>query len=128
MFDFYEKRKIKQWLYSWPFIVILIIISVFLIHGVWGVYQQERLTRINKSQRLEYLKGLKTREDALQKEINHLNTKRGMEEEIRQKFEVAKNGEKVIVIVEPPVSDSGVEDKRSSNIFDRILDSIVFWR
>ncbi|MFC1733185.1 septum formation initiator family protein [candidate division KSB1 bacterium] len=128
MFDFYERRKIKQWLYSWPFLVVLVVVSVFLTHGVWGVYQQEHITRINKNQRLTHLEELEIREKALQKEINRLSTERGIEEEIRQKFEVAKEGERVIVIVEPPVNGSGAGKETKLNIFERLSNVVIFWR
>lgn len=127
MFDFYEKRKIKQWIYSWPFLVLLVVISVFLAHGVWGVYQQELQTRINKNQRLTHLKELEVRKSALQDEINRLSTERGIEEEIRQKFEVAKEGESVIVIVEPP-NDSYTEEGDYRGVIQRVIDTVIFWR
>ena len=128
MFDFYERRRIKQWLYSWPFLIVLIITSIFLAHGVWGVYQQERLTRVIKNQRLTHLEELEIREDALQEEINRLNTERGIEEEIRQKFEVAKEGEGVIVIVEPPLNGSEADKEAHISIFNRLSRMIIFWR
>lgn len=128
MFDFYERRKIKQWLYSWPFLIILIVVSILLSHGVWEVFKQERQTRINKNQRLTHLEELEIRKNALQEEINRLNTERGVEEEIRQKFEVAKEGEEVIVIVDPPLSDSFSEDEISKNLFRNLIESVIFWR
>ncbi|NQV93445.1 septum formation initiator family protein [Candidatus Kaiserbacteria bacterium] len=127
MFDFYEKRKIRQWLYSWPFLILLIIMSIFLTHGVWGVYQQEVQTRVNKNQRVAHLEELEVRRNALQDEINRLNTERGIEEEIRQKFEVAKEGEGVIVIVEPP-SSLEVEEEVYYGVLKRFTDMVIFWR
>lgn len=128
MFDFYERRKIKQWLYSWSFFVVLLIASVFLTHGVWGVYQKERQTRINKQQRLAHLDELNTRREALEKEINQLSTERGIDEEIRQKFEVAMEGEEVIVIVDPPLNGSLSNITESKNTFERFLGAVMFWR
>jgi len=125
MFDFYEKRKIKQKLYSWPFLIVLAAMSMFLIHGVWGVYEQERTTRINKNQRILYLEELKVREDSLDKEINRLNTDRGIEEEIRQKFEVAKDGERMIIIVDPPLNNDASNTETKKNIFKRFFESIM---
>ena len=128
MFDFYERRKIRQWLYSWPSFVILLAVSVFLAHGVWGVYQQERITRINKNQRSAYLEELKGRKTALEEEMARLNTDRGVEEEIRQKFEVAKEGEKELVIVDPPDRSSGAGDQTKEGLWNRILSAVTFWR
>ena len=128
MFDFYERRRIKRWLYSWPFLIVLIVASGSLLNGVWGVYQQERQTRINRNQRLTHLEELKIREGALKEEIDRLNTGRGIEEEIRQKFEVAKEGERVIVIVDPPENGPGFEVEEPKNQFEKFLGAIMFWR
>lgn len=128
MFDFYERRKIKQWLYSWPFLIVLIVVSAFLIHSVWGVYQKERLTNINKKQRLTHLKDLEKRKDALQKEINRLNTERGIEEDIRQKFEMVKDGEREIIIVDTPLNTSKARDEGSVGMLDRFINMVIFWK
>jgi len=125
MFDFYERGKIKQWLYSWPSLIVLVITSAFVLHGVWGVYQQERITRINKNQRLTHLNDLERREEALQAEIDQLSTERGIEEEIRQKFEVAKEGEEVIVIVEAPSDVYTKGDAQREGFWRRFLDLIL---
>ena len=128
MFNFYERRKIRQRLYSWPSLLVLIVASAFLMNGVWGVFQKERQTSINKSQRLAHLEELEIRENSLKEEIDRLNTERGIEEEIRQEFGVAKEGEEVIVIVDLPLngSDFGIEESRSR--FERFLGAIIFWR
>ncbi|MBI2617970.1 septum formation initiator family protein [Candidatus Kaiserbacteria bacterium] len=121
MFDFYERRKIRQLLYSWPSLIVLIALSVLLVPGVFEVYQQEKETRINKNQRLSHLEGLTVREEALQEEIDRLNTERGVEEEIRQKFEVAKEGERVIVIVDTPKATETEENSRNSGFFKKLF-------
>ena len=124
MFDFYEKRKIKQLLYSWPVLFLLAVLFILLLNGVWGVYEQEKETRINKNQRLLYLEELKERKNVLQEEIDRLKTPRGMEEEIRQKFEVAREGEGVIVIVDAPDSEGDRKINGHKGILNRFLDFI----
>lgn len=128
MFDFYERRKIKQRLFSWPAIVVLIILCVWLIRGVWDVYMQERQTRINKDQRLSHLEELQEREYALQTEIDRLNTDRGIEAELRQKLEVAKEGEQVIVLLDAPEIPSGGQAGEPEGFFARMLGTVIFWR
>ena len=124
MFDFYEQRKIRQWLYSWPSLFVLAVLCILLIPGVFEVYQQERETRVNKNQQLSHLEELIEREEALQEEIDRLNTERGVEEEIRQKFEVAKEGERVIVIVDTP-EVSSAEDRSQGIEFLRIFKNLL---
>ncbi len=117
----------RQWFLSWPSLIILIILTFFLARGVWGVYVQERDTRITKNQRVAHLEELEGRESALQEELDRLDTERGVEEEIRRKFEVAREGEKVIVIVDAPTNageDSGGNPK---GFWRSFFDTVVFW-
>lgn len=43
---------------------------------------------------------LQARKDALEAEVQYLSDERGIEAEMRRQFDVAKEGEKVVVIVE----------------------------
>lgn len=102
MFDFHERRKLRNILYSKPILVILGIVFVLLIYSAWGSYQKEFETREKRDQRAAVLEDLQGRKAALEGELERLNTERGVEAEIRSKFEVAKEGEDVIVIVDAP--------------------------
>lgn len=128
MFDFYEKRKIRQWLYSWPTVVLLVMVVGVLGHGVWGVYQQARQTRINKDRQSTHLRELEGRESALQEEIDRLNTERGVEAEIRQKYEVAREGEQVIVIVDTPDTANSAGGKETGGFWSAFVGVVTFWR
>jgi len=121
MLDFYEKRKLKQLLYSKVTLVVLLLVAVALIASVWGVYQKERETRIKRAGRAEELKELEGRAASLESEIDRLSTKRGIEEEIRGKFEVAKEGEEVIVIVDAPEDKSEQTQKKRESLWSKFL-------
>jgi cell division protein FtsB len=56
------------------------------------------------------------KENYLQK-LSDLNTEKGIEEDIREKFSVAKEGEKVIVIVDEEKEVEGNTNDESFNIF-----------
>lgn len=89
-------------LYSWPVLIILFLVIVSLSRSVWEVYQSERVAREKKLEaEVERDKAL-SRKNELTAEVNRLMTDRGLEEEIRKKFSVAKPDEHVIVVVDPP--------------------------
>ena len=113
MFDFHEKRKVRNIIYSKPVLALLGIIIVMLMYSVWGVYIKEHETLLKKNQRAQVLEELEEREQILQKEINRLNTPHGIDEEIRSKFEVAGEGEGVVIIVEDKGGgkEGNVQDK-----------------
>ena len=61
----------------------------------------------------------------MQAKIDYLNSERGLEEEIRDKFNVAKEGEEVIVIVGPEIGkpdDTKKEGSLVKGLWSRILD------
>ena len=111
MRNFKQKRQLRKRIYSKPVLFILILILAFLVHGTWGIYKKSKQSKETLAvAQLEFDK-LKEREESIEKKIGRLGTETGLEEEIRSKFDVAKEGEQIIVIVDnddlPPV----VEDK-----------------
>lgn len=107
MFDFEEKKKIKNVIYSRISLVVLVILVILVAKSVWFAFRDERLTRINKIEAENKLNELEEREEKLTDDIGKLKTDEGVEKEIRDKFSVVKDGEKMIMII-----DSG--DKRNN--------------
>lgn len=98
--DFYEKRKLKKILYSKPILAILVIIVIWFSFAVWSMYKKESDTRLKRIEQKEILEELKTREWSLSEEIERLSTEYGIEQEVRSKFEVGKEGEEMIIVVD----------------------------
>lgn len=117
MFDFYEKRKLRNILYSKPVLGLLVVIMFFFAYTAWGALEKELETRATWKERAAVLSELEGRETELEAEIERLKTEKGIEAEIRSKFEVAKEGEEVIVIVEPPEEENTI----------RLLEEKGFW-
>lgn len=96
-----RKRTIQRLLYSWITITLLALIVLFAASAVWGVYQKYRESRLNRIHAEEELTHLKERQQNIKEDIRRLGTEKGVEQEIREKFGLSKEGEKVIVIVDP---------------------------
>lgn len=100
MKELQRRQKIRQILYSWPSIVVMALIAFFLIKGAFGVMVKER----ESARRVDDLEAkfgeLNTRETELNEDISRLGTERGVEEEIRDKFSVTREGEFVAIIVD----------------------------
>lgn len=92
-------------------IVCLLILIAVAVRGVWGVYNKEKESRILRREAELQLMDLRTREGSLRGDIARLKSDRGMEEVLREEYELAKEGEGLIVIVEPhatpPEEESG---------------------
>lgn len=100
MFDFHEKRKIKSWLFSKPAIILLLAASAFLATSVYDLYGKERATAKKHAERAAELAELIAHADALEAEVTYMQSERGIEEEIRDRFDVVKEGEQAVIILE----------------------------
>ena len=79
--------------------VILIIILILMFRAVWGIYIKNDFTKHNLDRVNDDYYNLKQREEKLIDEISFLKTTDGQEEELREKYGVAKPNEEVIIIV-----------------------------
>ena len=93
------------------FLVILLVLVAVAVRGVWGVYKKERESRELRHEAELQLADLKAREASLRADISELKSDRGMEAVLRQEYELAREGEKLIVIVEPPITPSVPESR-----------------
>ena len=92
--------------------------------GVWGVYEKEKESRTLRDQTERERAELSAREAQLAGDINRLNTDRGMEEALREQYALAAEGEKLIVIVEPPEPEP---TQATSTVLQKIRDFFWFW-
>lgn len=80
---------------------ILSFIALGLGVSVWGRYEIDRMTREKREELTLEREALEARASALSAEIQDMESERGLEGEVREKFEVGSPGEKLIVIVDP---------------------------
>lgn len=92
--------KIRKNTYPIVVVIVLVIIVVFILRGVWGVYQKKVRSSENLAKAEMELVELRKREAELATDIERINTTHGIEAEIVTKYNVAKEGERVIHILE----------------------------
>lgn len=101
-----------------------------MLRNVWDVYKKNELARINKEQAINKLDNLKNKKQVLESEIERLGTDRGVEEELRKRFQVIKPGEQVMIIVDKsePVNSIKTEEERGfwGNIWYGLLGLLSF--
>ncbi len=100
MKEFQQKRKIRRFLYSRIAILTLFILVALVGKAVYSVYYKERESRRNLERTREELASLQARQNSLKNVVSRLQTPEGREAEIRGQFQVAKPGERMVVIVE----------------------------
>lgn len=116
------KRKIHRRIYSKTTLFILLCVLILTARGVINVYSKERESRRDlervKLQRVQ----LSARAASVRESGDRLKTPDGIETEIRSKFDVAKEGEGVIVIVDKIIQVPEPEEK---GMIQRFWDSVT---
>lgn len=120
MIDFQQKRQIRRVVYSPKIALLLLIVFIFLAKGAWGAYTKERESRSNLDKVEENHAKALEREAFLLEEIEKLNTEEGVDKEIREKFNVTKPGEEVVLVVESENSPSE-ESVEKKGFWERLV-------
>ena len=115
MAQFKKKNKYQFWHSPLALGVIFCVLIIFSYNMI-GLIKKERETGRNKASELAKIDDLRKREAILRKDIDRLNTDAGIEESVRDKFQVVKPGEKMVVIVDPEESKPG-EDENTDHGF-----------
>ena len=125
MLDFKKRNKSLWYFYSKIFIFILSIMVIFLGNASWNAYQKYKIAKKNRDDSVMELNKLKEREEKLKKDIELLNTRSGVEALLRKRFNVAKEGEGVIVIIDEQSDEKEVsEDSSKASSLWNVLKNI----
>jgi hypothetical protein len=105
----------------WAGIVTGAVLLVLLGRTVWHVWGTEREARQAHLSEQDALNDLTERKTALSGEIKSLDTPRGMEAEVRERFPVAKSGEEVIVLTDSPTEATATRQEATSSLWSTVL-------
>ena len=105
-------------------LLLLLTLVIVAISGVWGVYKKERESRALRAEAETRLTDLASRKAQLEADIAKLKTPRGMEEVLREQYRLAKSGEGLIVIVDPPTP---VPTEATSTMMEWFQKTLSWW-
>lgn len=100
-----EKRHVvvyrgwKRVLYSYPALIVLVVIVLFLARSTFRVYLGWQRARTNRNEAQARYTEEVTRQSQLEANVAKLKTQAGWEDELRSDYTLAKPGEGVIIIV-----------------------------
>lgn len=100
MRNFQQKKGWRDVIESWPVIIFLGVILLGFAWGVLGFMGKMSATSENRKVATAKLAELENKKERLNTELAKLETEGGVEENIREKFGLAKEGEGLIVVVE----------------------------
>ena len=96
-------RKKKWWqqtLFANIVSTVLVLLCLLLAFSVYDRYQIERDMESRRVQTENELMELQARKEALEEKVEYLRQDRGVEAEMRKHFDVAREGEQVVVLID----------------------------
>ena len=96
--QFGQKNTIRQVWYSWPAIILLLLLCVLLLRSVYARFVAERHMASEQAAAVSEQTRLENHKRELEKQVRYMTGKRGVEEEIRRNFDVARKGEQVVIL------------------------------
>jgi len=99
MSEFNRKNNNNFW-HSPLILIVLFAILVLFTFSIVGLSEKERETAQKKDIELTKIENLRLREKNLNQDIKKLKTEDGIEETIRDKYQVVKPNEKMVTIID----------------------------
>ncbi|MBP6931497.1 MAG: septum formation initiator family protein [Candidatus Pacebacteria bacterium] len=96
----FKKKKMNTFWHSPLSLIVLFLIFIIFAYNMVGLFAKERETAKTKSLVLDKMNALQEREKSLTQSIDQLKTEKGSEILIRDKYQVVRPGEKMLVIVD----------------------------
>lgn len=101
MKDFRTRNlKGRPVIYTWPFLLILLVILGFFGKSAYASFSKKRNADAERNKYQERFDNLVDKKIELETRIENLNTDRGIEEELRKRFNITKDGETLIRIID----------------------------
>ena len=117
-----SQRKIRRRIYSKTSLFVLFCILILTARGAMNVYAKEKQSQQDLKGVEMQRSQLAARAASVREDGDRLRTPEGVEEEIRSKFDVAKQGEGVIVIVDRAPEVTAPENR---SMIQRFWDSVT---
>lgn len=115
MKEFKKDKNNNKFYHSPIFLFVLFLFLLLLVYKVFGLIKKEKESAKNRDLILAQIEDLKKREYNLSNEIEKLETEEGVEKLIREKYQVAKEGEKMVIIVEEDNVENKIEKDNSKS-------------
>lgn len=126
MIPFQERKKLRKILYSKTSLIALAALLLLVANGAWNIYQKAAIARSERSRAERSFLDLQARTTELEASLARLQSARGVEEDVRQKFTVAKPGEDVVVVVDDASKKSENSETGTKSIWARIASFFSF--
>ena len=108
---FEQRRRFRTIMNSRVTLVILAVILVVVSKSTWSLYGKNKDAALNRARLERESKEIESRRLFLEKELARLKSPEGIEEMFRQKYNIKKEGEEVVVIIDK--NDTSISSSRT---------------
>lgn len=109
-----KTNKLQKVIYSVPFLLGLAVLVVLVMSSAWSMFQKKESTQRTVERLQAEEQELEERRDIVSNAALDISTERGLESEIREKFSVAKEGERVIVLIDDEDQPASTTDQEEN--------------
>lgn len=117
MRNFQKSGKLRHIMQSKFFLILLAIVILFSFYNIFNFMGKMEETSKNKEIVQNKIAELEKSKGELNSEINKLKTENGIEENIREKFGLAKEGENMILVIDDKNSVDAQKKTDSGGFF-----------
>jgi cell division protein FtsB len=115
MFDFHQKRKLRSVFGSRVTQGVILGAAILVLLSAYNRYlialdMAERRTAVESE-----IHSLEERRESLEAEVKYLSNERGIEAEMRRQFDIAREGEQVVIILEDEIKPDGEGSNEASS-------------
>lgn len=102
-------------------LLIAILVAGLLLVGLFGFFKKLNASNKNKKQEQEKLEFYQSEKVKIESRLSEINSEDGIEKTVRENYNLTKDGEGLVVIVEEEDIEISASHKREGSFWD-------FWR
>jgi hypothetical protein len=118
MKKFQSKKRYKKIIQSKPVLIILGISLIFFIWNIIKLTEKAIETKKNRDIARNKIIELQKQKSELELKIQKFNTEKGLEENIREKFGFAREGEGMILVIDDQNKSNNTETENKNSFFN----------
>lgn len=116
MAEFQTKKDSKRIWHSPLMLFVLLFILLLFMYNMIGLLEKARDTSQKREMVLSQMNSITERQQIEEKNIAKLQTDSGIEETLRDKYHLVKEGEQMVVIVDQDVDKLNNNEEKSSKL------------
>lgn len=113
MREFRNRQKVKKRMYSLPAVIFLLFLLFVVLKGTWNASSKARISNDALEESKQKHEELLQKQEKIEGDLKHLETGSGIEESMRVQFNVKKEGEHTIVIVDEEKEEIEVPEEKT---------------